>query len=271
MIDSHLRKKQMMNPSLAWSPPASFPRLTPGEVHLWCASLANYRQEPETIQLLRQLLTTDEIERAERFYFEHHQVDFVVARGLLRMLLERYLGHPAGALRFDYSSFGKPSLEPEFRQPPNSKSILHFNLSHSADYVLYAFVLDHEIGVDIEYVKRDFPCLQVAENFFSAQEQTFLRSLATPQEQYEAFFNCWTRKEAYIKAQGEGLSLPLSQFDVTLGESARLLATRPNAGEAERWQMQNLSPVAEYAAAVIVESGTECWSFRTFGLLDVGE
>ena len=253
-----------MNTPIAWQAPKHFPSLGHNEVHLWCAGL---RQTPETVQTLRLGLAEDEIARAERFYFERHQCDFVVARGLLRKLLARYLERSAGELRFEYSSYGKPILVPEFQQPSKSKGLLNFNVSHAGDYVLYGIVLEHEIGVDIEYVKRDIECLQIAEGFFSAHEQAVLRSLSTAEEERQAFFNCWTRKEAYIKAHGEGLSLPLDQFDVTLDETAKLLATRPDAREAEQWQLHNLAPVPEYAAAVAIESGA--WCFRKFGVSDV--
>ena len=134
---------------------------------------------------------------------------------------------------------------------------LDFNLSHSAGIVLLAFARRRRIGIDIEAVRRDFSTTEIAERFFSPAERTALRQLPHGQR-HQAFFRCWTRKEAFIKALGEGLSHPLDQFDVNLapGEPAVLLATRPDATEAGRWALWNVPTAGNYAAALAIERKT---------------
>jgi 4'-phosphopantetheinyl transferase len=139
-------------------------------------------------------------------------------------------------------------------------------VSHSQELGLYAITRNRKIGVDLEYIRTAFACEQVAERFFSSQEKATLRSLP-PRLKYQAFFTCWTRKEAYIKARGEGLFLPLDQFDVSTipGEPALLLNTRGDPQEANRWSLRELGPSAGYVAALAVEGHNwrlSCWNWR---------
>jgi 4'-phosphopantetheinyl transferase len=163
----------------------------------------------DRVRGLEQMLSHDEIARAERFHFERDRRRFVVGRGLLRAILGRYMGIESERLRFRYGEYGKPYLAEEY-----GGKALQFNVAHSQDMALYAIARDREVGVDIEYI-RPFPNLmQIAEQFFSARENIALQ--AVPEHlKDEAFFTCWTRKEAYIKARGDGLSLPLDRFDVS--------------------------------------------------------
>ncbi len=194
------------------------------------------------------LLAQEERDRAGRFRLEADRERHIYGRGLLRELAAAYLGCLPGALEFVYTANGKPELT---RLPGQRR--LGFNLSHSGNRLLLAFAWDREVGVDVELLRTDVEIRQIAERFFSQHEQQTLLSLGK-NEQIPAFFRCWTRKEAYVKAVGEGLSLPLSQFDVTLrpGEPARLLATRPDLREASRWALWNLDLGADYAAALAV-------------------
>lgn len=208
------------------------------------------------------LLSADERERAERFHFRRDRDHFIAARGLLRLLLSRYLGLPPQQLSFSYSPYGKPSLAAE-----RDRARLRFNVSHSQGIALYAFTLEREIGVDVEYIRQDVVGESVAEHFFSAQEVASLRSLPA-EVQPQAFFNCWTRKEAFIKARGEGLSFPLDQFDVSLvpGEPAALISTRNDLLEASRWSLQTLPVEEGYVAALAVEGYNwrlECWTLQS--------
>jgi phosphopantetheine--protein transferase-like protein len=150
---------------------------------------------------------------------------------VLRDILGRYLGVPPSELGFRYSAYGKPALAAGFDGVG-----VRFNISHSHEMALLAVTCHREIGVDIEYLGREIRGEEIAEHFFSTHERASLRALPAAAK-HEAFFNCWTRKEAYIKAHGEGLSLPLDQFDVSLapGEPAALLATRSDPREALRW------------------------------------
>jgi 4'-phosphopantetheinyl transferase len=240
-----------------WRPPPDDLRLPKNEVHVWRATL---ERAPESVAQLHSILSPDERERARRFYFDRHRRRWVVGRASLRMLLGRYLGAGPASLSFGYGQFGKPYLA-GFETP------LRFNVSHSGEIVLMALTLGRAVGVDIERIRPDLLVAQIAQRFFSASES---RALATLPEQLqqEAFFRCWTRKEAYIKARGGGLSLPLDAFDVAFlpGEPAKLLATRPDPAEASRWHIKDLDVGEGYKAALAVEgsqSTLEWWNWRT--------
>jgi 4'-phosphopantetheinyl transferase len=229
-----------------WATPPRDWSVAEEEVHVWRAHID---ESPHVIQPLRAVLSPDEHEKAGRFHFDIDRRRFVTGRGALRMLLAHCLGTKPAKLRFGVSAFGKPHLAEEFAGAP-----LHFNVSHSGDVVLIALALHRALGIDVEHMRPDIEAVGIAERFFSAAER---RALATldPREQRDAFYACWTRKEAYIKATGDGLSLPLDQFDVTLlpGEPARLVATRPDPGEAGRWTLMELDVGDGYKAALAVE------------------
>lgn len=167
---------------------------------------------------------------------------------MLRMLLSRYLALHPSELTFVYNPFGKPSLPPGASTPA-----LRFNLSHSNEFALYAFTREGEVGIDIEQACADFPTEEIAERFFSSGEVATLRSLA-PALKTEGFFNCWTRKEAYIKAVGEGLSHKIDQFSVSLtpDQPAALVASADPL-ELSRWFFRELKPAPGYVAALVVE------------------
>jgi len=189
------------------------------------------------------MLSDDEVARAERFVFERDRHRYIAARGRMREVLARLLGATPADLRFDYSSHGKPSL-------PLG---LHFNLSHSEALAALGVSRTHQLGVDVEHVrplKED-----IAERFFSQAEVTALRALPED-EQLEAFYRCWTRKEAVVKAIGEGLSRPLDSFDVTLDpQSARLLRMAGEQGGPSVWQMAHFAPAPEFQGAVACRTG----------------
>ena len=143
---------------------------------------------------------------------------------------------------------------------------INFNVSHAHGFIVFAFTRNREIGIDIERIRPEAAHDGVAERFFSAQEVKVLRSLPL-HAQPQAFFNCWTRKEAYIKARGEGLSIPLNQFDVSLipGESAKLIESRVDPDDAQKWTLQALPMGTQYAAALAVEGSDwdlSCWDWR---------
>jgi 4'-phosphopantetheinyl transferase len=224
-------------------------------VHVWCASLKTTLSHR---QYLAHTLTPDELVRAERFVFRKDREHFIAARGLLRVILARYLKAEPGDLSFCYSAYGKPALAKN-----SGGDTLRFNLSHSDGVALYAISCEQEVGVDLERIREDMDYEQIAGQFFSTYEFEVLRTLPEKKKR-EAFFNCWTRKEAYIKARGEGLSLPLDHFDVSLipGEPAKLLGHRIEPQEIERWSLKSLTPAFGYAAALALErpsSRIECW------------
>ena len=216
------------------------------EVHVWRA--ASDATEGR-LEELSQSLGADERARAERFAFRRDRDRFIVRRGLLRAILGRYLSVDPARLQFDYGASGKPALA---RRCGGMQ--LRFNVSHSAGLVLYAVTRGREVGVDLEQIRPAIAREGVAEHFFSPAEVTALRAL--PEEaQPEAFFACWTRKEAYVKARGEGLALRLDQFEVSLlpGEPAALLRTADDATEVSRWSLRALAPGPGYASALAVE------------------
>jgi 4'-phosphopantetheinyl transferase len=196
----------------------------------------------------QQVLSSDELTRAARYHFTRDRQRFVAARAWLRTILAGYIGTDPNSLTFSYSQKEKPSLGPAF-----DGSDISFNVSHSGGIALLAFTRRREIGVDVEQIRRDSDLEAIARRFFSTHEQSQLAALPAD-ERTDAFFRCWTRKEAYIKATGDGLSLPLSQFDVSLaaGENNALLATRPDASEAGRWLLREVPAGLGYIAAVCV-------------------
>jgi 4'-phosphopantetheinyl transferase len=195
------------------------------------------------VDQFRSLLSADETARAARFLFEHLQHSFILARGALRILLGRYLNTAPADLAFTYGAKGKPALA--------GPASLQFNASHSGDLALFAFTMGCELGVDIEAV-RPMPDLEdVARRFFCADETAELMALS-PGQRDQAFFLCWTRKEAYIKATGEGLSSPLDAFRVTLrpGDPARMVHLERDPIAAQAWTLHDLALDPRYAAAL---------------------
>ncbi|MFQ5794197.1 MAG: 4'-phosphopantetheinyl transferase family protein [Candidatus Bipolaricaulia bacterium] len=240
-----------------WGPPPANLALSNDDIHVWRASLD---LTASRVQSLQHTLTPDELDRAERFYFQKDREHFIVARGLLRAILGRYLNVEPSQPRFCYSPYGKPTLV-----TTSGKNTLSFNVSHSYGLALYAVTHGRKIGIDLERIRADFACEQIAERFFSPQENVVLRALPASMK-HEAFFTCWTRKEAYVKAKSEGLSLPLDQFDVSLapGEPAALLSTNWDPQEASRWSLQALTPGPGYVAALAVEGyhwQLKCWQW----------
>lgn len=233
-----------------FAPPPRAETLGRGEVHVWRTSL----EQPEPVLArLREILDDDERRRADRFSFEKGRRQFTVGRGLLRVLLGHYLAVGPAGLRFCYNPYGKPELVRDL-----GGDTLKFNLSHSGDLVFYAVSRDRELGVDVETIRPDFASEAIAERFFSPGERVALRGVR-PELRARAFFACWTRKEAYIKAKGKGLSIALDSFEVSL-EPERppaLIATLDDPDEAGRWSLHELDPGPGYAAALAVE-GARC-------------
>ena len=248
-------------PSTSPVPPWRVPPETLGlgcdEVHVWRATLD---QTPSQIQSFRHHLAADEQTRAEQFRFERDREHFIVARGGLRAILGGYLNRAPGGLSFCYSAYGKPALAGE-----SDGNAVRFSVSHSHGVALYAVTRGREVGIDLERIRSNLAVAEIAGRFFSRPEVAMLQTLPTG-VQREAFFRGWTRKEAYLKARGEGLSLPLDQFDVSLapGEPAAILGAQPDPSEASRWSLQELTAAPGYAAALAVEGHgwrLACWQW----------
>jgi 4'-phosphopantetheinyl transferase len=196
------------------------------------------------------LLSREEKRVAARFLRSVDRDRYVVAHGILRQLLGRYLSREPVGLVFETSEFGKPMLVFGAESP-----LVSFNIAHSGDVILYAIASGRRVGVDVEAVRSDRDWMELAESQFSAQELEALQAL-DPVERAAAFYRCWTLKEAYVKARGEGLGFPLKQFSVTIGNREMAPAVQwasddPQASE--RWSVFELSPAPGYAGALIVE------------------
>jgi len=227
--------------SSTWIEAPLSPSLRTGVVHVWRCALD---QEDNRLERLRRTLEPDELERASRFHFEKHRRHFIVARGFLRSVVARYLETQPEALRFVYGAYGKPGLASEHG--------LRFNLSHSNEVALLAVTLDAELGVDVEHIRADFASEDIARRFFSRAEVETFNALPK-EEQVAAFFRCWTRKEAYIKAIGKGLSQALDAFDVTLAPGAAPELTRAEDDDVSRWLLRDIHVGEGYAGALVVE------------------
>lgn len=228
------------------------------QLHVWRASLNLARS---SLARLRSTLTQDELERAGRYRSGVDRDRFTAARGLLRAILGRYLGLPPERLRFSYGPHGKPALEPN-----SGGDKIQFNVSHSCDLAFLAFARNRRVGVDLECIRSLPEASQLAERYFSAQERLAFHSLPEG-ARLSAFFRCWTRKEAFVKARGGGLALPLDGFDVSLapGEPAKLLAVKEDPGEASRWSLCELPAPPGHFAALAVEGydwHLRCWRWR---------
>ena len=195
-------------------------------------------------------LSECERQRASRFTFERERSRFIVARATLRQLLAARLGVRPEEVELVCGAHGKPSLGPRF-----ADSDLHFNVSHCDDLAVYAFSWGHEIGVDVEAVRWFVDAGDVAARFFSPRENAAYAALDSL-ERPLGFFNCWTRKEAFIKALGDGLSHPLDSFDVTLApnEPPKILRVDNTPGEQCGWSMDSFVPMPGFVAAVVTEN-----------------
>ena len=231
----------MQPESSAWKEPPQSPSLETGTVHVWRVALD---QPDDKLDRFQRTLEPDELSRASRFHFEKHRRHFIVARGFLRSVVARYLETQPEALRFSYGAYGKPALA--------SEHVLRFNLSHSHEVALLAVALDSELGVDVEHIRADFASEEIARRFFSRAEVEVFNALPK-EEQVAAFFRCWTRKEAYIKAIGKGLSQALDAFDVTLAPDAAPALLRAEDDDASRWRLSDVDVGEGYAGALAVE------------------
>jgi 4'-phosphopantetheinyl transferase len=225
------------------------------EAHLWVVALDPASERLPDFGLI---LSPDEQERASRFRSDVDARRYMAARASLRTLLGAYVGIEPGQLRFTYDKFGKPGLGGDV--PASS---MRFSVSHSGDLGLFGFVREHRIGVDLERVRAGIDVESLAKNHFSPNEFQTLRCLSSDR-QLEAFFCCWTRKEAYLKGRGEGMSYGLDRFEVnvTPGEPAAILRAVDDPDVSRRWTLEHLTPAPGYLGAAAVE--TDNVTFRCF-------
>lgn len=220
--------------------------LSAREIHIWQASL---QASPQFFLFLQSLLSPDEIQKASHFYFQKDRTQWTIARGILRVLLSLYEQTEPQLIRFAYNDYGKPHLLSE-RQEASS---LQFNLSHSHDLALYAFARERQLGIDLEYMRSNVEYDALVNATFSSLEQELFSALPVEQKQ-QAFFCGWTRKEAYVKACGLGLSCPLDSFHVSFHpKEARFLGLPEESSEMARWTMYHLPLSPGYAGALVAE------------------
>lgn len=220
-----------------------------GEVHLWHFDLD---APVDTVSRYRGLLDAGEMVRAKRLIRELHQVRFIVGRARLRILLGRYLAVPPEAIAFSYSEQGKPALA----QTPTSEP-LSFNLSHSGGIAIFAIAGFDTVGVDVEAIKDSRDLLPIARRFFSAHEREQLMALPEA-EQCPAFYQCWTSKEALLKAWGTGLATPLDKFTVKV-EAGRAGVIEINLPERSGtpWEIAPLQVAPGFSAALATPGALE--------------
>ena len=222
-----------------WREPSAAPRLETNEVHVWLAHLPSVRPNLEKRYAV---LSSDEIERAEKFHFAAQRERWQMTRGILRMLLASYVETPAREIVFKYSEKGKPGL----KHP--AAHDFHFNTSHSGDCAVFAFTHAGEVGVDIECVQKEMPRRDdIVRRYFAPGEQQQFFALPEP-ERARAFFMLWTRKEAFVKARGIGLFSGLDQFEVSL-EAPRVVS-------GSNWWMNELPSIAGHEGAVVVQAAS---------------
>ena len=226
-----------------WKKPENIVKLSEDATHIWRLSL---ELKSNQLDELKSFLLQDELARAEQFYFDKHRNHYIAARGQMRKILNAYLNLGKETLVFSYNDFGKPYLK---------NKLLHFNLSHAHNLALFAVNLKHELGVDIEWMHRKTKILEIGERFFSTNEYSELKSLPD-KFQRQGFFNCWTRKESYIKARGKGLGIPLSKFEVSLkpNDPVLLKSTLHDPEAVNNWTLYAFDPHPEYAAALTINT-----------------
>jgi 4'-phosphopantetheinyl transferase len=220
--------------------------LPPEEVHIWSA-----RQESTLPPDVEATLSRQERARAERFHFPRHRLAYVFAHAVLRDVLSRYLRCSSDAIRFRENAFGKPFLD-----NPDGGRTLEFNIAHASGLVLVAICRGRRIGIDVEEIRPMDDMLTISERYFTSQECDFIfRQQRSDRER--AFWSCWTRKEAYVKAVGKGLSIQLNSFDTLIFNPDPVVFLESPPGSTDRviWQLANLKVQGGYAAAVAVESG----------------
>jgi len=243
-----------MGQSAEWSAVQSVPALDSTDIHLWRWRLAD---DAVAYAVLQQHLSEDERDHAARFRFEPDRRRYIAAHGMLRCIVACYVAERPDQLRFRYQKYGRPALVGQ------RDRCLDFNVSHSGKLVLLAVARARNVGVDVEQIRADIDADKIAERFFSPDEVRMLRSLPGD-ERPQAFFRCWTRKEAYVKACGEGLAIALDSFGVTLapGDPARFIR-----GVDPSWQLLGFAAACGYPAALAYNGGPAHVRFLAANLL----
>lgn len=237
-------------------PPANLLLGSDDDVHVWRACLDV--KEPR-LRSLSHIISKDELRKARRFHFKRDRERFIVRRGLLRTILGRYLDVEPNRLHFCYNPYGKPTLD------TSGKEKISFNLSHSHGLALFAIARVGEIGVDLERIRPGLSDDNIAERFFSHPEIALLKTLSGNIRR-QKFFSYWSRKEAYIKARGKGLAIPLACFDVSMAPGNPVVLLNPEGvpESSRQWFLRDLIVGSNYAAAIAAEGNgwrLSCWQW----------
>lgn len=235
-------------PGTKWSPDAA-------GVDVWAASL---QRSTDELLALADTLSPEERTRSERFRFEQHRNRFIAGRGLLRGILAMHLNRNPRALEFVYGPNEKPGLAPRGEHEP-----IHFNLAHSGDLVLIAVTRTGEVGIDVERIRPVSEAGNIVERYFSPRESGEYRALPEA-DKPAAFFNLWTRKEAWLKATGEGIGRSLNEVEVAFrpGEPARLISLPGGVASTREWNLCALTPASGYIGALAARAHAgpiNCW------------
>jgi 4'-phosphopantetheinyl transferase len=217
--------------------------LTKDEIHVWVITL-----EAENISHLKQILSKQELARAERFRFEKDKTEFIAAKAFLRIILGKYLNVSPQKLCFEYSNYGKPFIKEE------TKSGLKFNMSHSRGLALYALTLASEVGADLEFIDHSLVDRDVAAHSLTEYELKCFQSLPES-KRGELFYKCWTRKEAYAKAQGDGLITSPDKIETLFNNTIPFYKSGEISGSAKNklWSFIDLPEINKFSASVVVE------------------
>lgn len=232
---------------LRWPISNKSPNLQMHQAHIWSAMLSCDTQK---LKIFFDLLDANEQARAKRFHFEKDRNQFIASHGILRKILSGYLNVSPEKIIFSYNEFGKPFIA--------NQSDIQFNLSHSKNIALIGVTKNYSIGIDIEYIKQMRDIDAIAERYFSAHEYSALKQLSTEEKQL-AFFNGWSRKEAFLKAHGQGLSYSLEKIEVNLlaNETAKFIAIHDANENISDWELYNLEPANDFAAALAIKGHLE--------------
>lgn len=237
-----------------WNFPYSKIYLNKNEVHIW---RAKYSFTSKQIKNFLTLLSDDENKKAFNFYFQSDRNNYIASRAILRLILSRYIHTHPKVINFYYNYYGKPFI---------LDANISFNISHSNELAVFAFSINSMVGIDVEYIHDGFNEMEIAEKFFSLSEINELKSVPQNQRK-EAFFNCWTSKEAYIKAKGLSISTPLDSFDVSLlpWEPVKILIRGDNNDEENNWYLQRINIGKGYSSSIALQkrpSSFKLWEWN---------
>ncbi len=227
-------------PKVEWAVTCEPPKLKSSEVHIWRFDLSEF---VNTVSEMRQILSADECARADRFHFEKDRTRFVIRRGVLRKLLSKYVSIEPADLRFAHNNFDKPALEGDER--------IVFNASSSQDVGIVGIAHNAKLGMDVEFVDTTFPHMEIAKRYFSDDEVRALQAL--PSElRTTVFFDCWTKKEAYVKAIGDGMSLTLPTLTISC-EGSEVFSVTARSEEMSGWSFESFFVEENSIASIAVE------------------